>query len=187
MSAGYFKDGGLRPFAGGQIPPDSALDPGSKNAVENRAIFEALQRLENLENETRALRATLSDYGLAKLSDSEAVTDSTGLALPATEKNASIEGTLANRIEKVDGKVNGIVGLKGAFMHGNFIDCNSLPIGYSGYIYSDTKNIPTGSPGGVVFCVGVNNNEMIQIITTQTKFWFRHRQSGTWQSWVSVV
>lgn len=41
---------------------------------------------------------TTSNYGHVKLSNSSAVTDSTGLALPATEKNASISGTLANKI-----------------------------------------------------------------------------------------
>ena len=39
-----------------------------------------------------------SNYGHVKLTDSTAVTNSTGLALPATEKNASINGTLANQI-----------------------------------------------------------------------------------------
>ena len=47
-------------------------------------------------------KATLESLGLVKLSDSEAVTDSTGLALPATEKNATIEGTLANQISKLN-------------------------------------------------------------------------------------
>ena len=42
--------------------------------------------------------ATSSVLGHVKLTDSTAVTDSTGLALPATEKNASVEGTLANQI-----------------------------------------------------------------------------------------
>lgn len=42
--------------------------------------------------------ATSKVLGHVKLTDSTAVTDSTGLALPATEKNASIEGSLANQI-----------------------------------------------------------------------------------------
>lgn len=48
--------------------------------------------------EAEELKAASGVYGHVKLSDSSAVTDSTGLALPATEKNASIEGTLANQI-----------------------------------------------------------------------------------------
>lgn len=51
--------------------------------------------------EAEELKAASGVYGHVKLSDSSAVTDSTGLALPATEKNASIEGTLANQISAI--------------------------------------------------------------------------------------
>lgn len=44
--------------------------------------------------------ATFDTKGIVQLTDSEAVTDSTGLALPATEKNASIVGTLAYKIQE---------------------------------------------------------------------------------------
>ena len=49
------------------------------------------------------INATSAKAGHVKLSNSSAVTDSTGLALPATEKNASIEGTLANQIANIRG------------------------------------------------------------------------------------
>ena len=39
-----------------------------------------------------------NDYGLVKLSSSQSITNSVGLALPASENNAGISGTLANRI-----------------------------------------------------------------------------------------
>lgn len=45
-----------------------------------------------------SLGATADKAGHVKLSNSSAVTDSTGLALPATEKNAALEGTMANQI-----------------------------------------------------------------------------------------
>lgn len=53
--------------------------------------------------EAEELKATSGVYGHVKLSDSSAVTDSTGLALPATEKNATIDGTLANQIANIRG------------------------------------------------------------------------------------
>lgn len=53
--------------------------------------------------EAEELKAASGVYGHVKLSDSSAVTDSTGLALPATEKNASIDGTLANQIANIRG------------------------------------------------------------------------------------
>lgn len=46
-------------------------------------------------------KASSTVLGHVKLTDSSAVTDGTGYALPATEKNASIGGTLANQISKV--------------------------------------------------------------------------------------
>ena len=50
--------------------------------------------------------ATTEKAGIVKLSDSSAVTDSTGLALPATEKNATIEGTLANQLDILNSNFN---------------------------------------------------------------------------------
>lgn len=44
------------------------------------------------------LRADNETYGLVQLSDSESVTDGTGLALSAIQNNPTIDGTLANRI-----------------------------------------------------------------------------------------
>lgn len=76
--------------------------------------------------EAEELKATSGVCGHVKLSDSSAVTDSTGLALPATEKNASIEGTLANQISAIKYKsfsyeANGLT----AYLRkvGRFIDC----------------------------------------------------------------
>lgn len=45
-----------------------------------------------------SLSATADKAGHVKLSSSSAVTDSTGLALPSSEKNASLDGTMANQI-----------------------------------------------------------------------------------------
>lgn len=53
-------------------------------------------------DEELAEKATSTQFGRVKLSDSSAVTDSEGLALPATEKNASIPGTMANQINEIN-------------------------------------------------------------------------------------
>ena len=57
-------------------------------------------------NDAKALRASLEAYGMTKVTNSSAVTDSTGLALAATEKNASIDGTLANQISQLNSDLN---------------------------------------------------------------------------------
>ena len=64
----------------------------------SQEVDKKLKELENLIEQTKALRADLQNYGLVRLSNSAAITDSTGLALPASEKNASIAGTLANGV-----------------------------------------------------------------------------------------
>lgn len=50
--------------------------------------------------------ATANKAGHVKLSNSSAVTDSTGLALPATEKNAALEGTMANQIAALNKRLS---------------------------------------------------------------------------------
>lgn len=47
------------------------------------------------------LRATHDRYGMAKICDLSTVTDSEGLVLPASQNNAAINGSLANRIKKL--------------------------------------------------------------------------------------
>lgn len=68
----------------------------------NPLVYITAETLTRMINETKALRATSETYGMAKLSDSAAVTDSTGLVLAATEKNATIEGTLANQLSRLN-------------------------------------------------------------------------------------
>lgn len=53
-----------------------------------------------------SLSATADKAGHVKLSSSSAVTDSTGLALPATEKNAALEGTMANQIDTLNKRLD---------------------------------------------------------------------------------
>lgn len=60
-------------------------------------------RLAALENRLAILEgqmATGETPGLVRLSSSSAVTDSTGLALAASEKNAALDGTLASQISE---------------------------------------------------------------------------------------
>lgn len=52
--------------------------------------------------------ATSSILGGVKITTSSAVTNSNGLALAATEKNASIDGTLANQISTLDNNLSGL-------------------------------------------------------------------------------
>lgn len=66
----------------------------------NPEVEEKLKELEALMEQAKGLRADLENYGLVRLSDSSAVTDSVGLALPASEKNPAIVGSLAYLLQQ---------------------------------------------------------------------------------------
>ncbi len=84
------------------VAVDSEMSKESENPLQNKVITEQIEALTKAIEDATALRASLEAYGMVKLCDSEAVTDSTGLALPATEKNASIEGTLAYQLSQLN-------------------------------------------------------------------------------------
>lgn len=73
--------------------------------------LEFITRVQDLENKVSDLQQELTQVknskageepGLTRLSNSQTVTNSIGLALPTSEKNSGINGTLANGIEKVN-------------------------------------------------------------------------------------
>lgn len=80
---------------------DSAIDPESENAVQNKVIAAALETLRD--------KATFERLGMVRFTDATTVTDqNSGYALSAIEKNASVEGSLANIINKKEIKVKTI-------------------------------------------------------------------------------
>lgn len=67
-----------------------------------------LARIVALENEVSALKkqkATGSEYGLVKLSNASDVTESEGLAVPASELNSTVEGTVKNLLNTLTDQV----------------------------------------------------------------------------------
>ena len=124
-------------------------------------------------DEAKQLRADLESYGMVKLSDEVNVTDSTGLALPATEKNPDIEGTLAREIVKrtsttVYRKTEGEKGIK----DGDIIEA-SVDVPENGvYIISvcvsacGAGNLAKESP--FFECRLLNNQSVIQLFNRPT-------------------
>ena len=107
---GIYKNnnGTLEKFSG-STQVDSALSADSENPVQNKAIdaaiknlSQAIEQANQLITNLQALRASPTTYGMVKVTDSAVVADSTGLALAATEKNATIAGTLANQISSLN-------------------------------------------------------------------------------------
>ena len=85
---------------------DTALSDTSTNAVQNKAVKAQIDALNTAIDNAKALRASLQQYGMVQLNDTSVVTDSTGLALPATEKNPNLSGTLANQILSLNTNLN---------------------------------------------------------------------------------
>ena len=81
---------------------DTELSDTSENPVQNKVIKAQIDSLNQAIEEAKALKASLETYGMVQLNDTSVVTDSTGLALPATEKNPNLEGTLANQISQLN-------------------------------------------------------------------------------------
>lgn len=81
---------------------DAKLSATSENPVQNKVVKTVIDNLDQAIADAKALRASLEAYGMVKLTESSAVTDSTGLALAATEKNATITGTLANQLSRLN-------------------------------------------------------------------------------------
>lgn len=71
---------------------DSELSDTSENAVQNKVIKAALEALKE--------KASFTTPGMVQFTDATTITDkNSGYALSAIEKNASVEGSLANGIQ----------------------------------------------------------------------------------------
>lgn len=91
------------------VKVDKELDEESVHAIRNSVVAKAINDANALiaENqrliaETQALRATLETFGLSKICpvDVTDVTEANGMVLGAWEKNASVDGSLANGIQE---------------------------------------------------------------------------------------
>lgn len=149
--------------------------------------------METLIDEARQLRADLESYGMVKLSDASNVTDSTGMALPVTEKNPDIRGTLASEINNKSIYL-GIVEKKDT-------ELNEL---------AEEYKVPSGKPYIITIVPAGDNGEYVQAGGTHVvlgmsyvfangkfqygfqvsflgKILFRNLYSGVWGDWVEAT
>lgn len=115
------------------VKVDAELNADSVHAIRNSAVTNAINAANALiaENqrliaETKALRATLESFGLSKICP-VGVTDATeanGMVLGAFEKNASVEGSLSNKISKKSTEINTALNFVPLMVSGEAIDGN---------------------------------------------------------------
>lgn len=92
-------------MAGG--PFDAELSNESENAPQNKAVKEAVDRLDQSIADALALRASLTGFGFAKICPANLLdaTEDSGMVLGAFEKNAAVAGSLADVIAKRELKI----------------------------------------------------------------------------------
>lgn len=116
-------------------------------------------------------RGDSGHYGMVMLSDSSAVTDSTGRALPASEKNETIENTLANKIGKTSARISQLdakfAGLKYPIELGENYVMNCADFSVPGiYHISSLTESPSGNAPEI-------NSGDYNIISLSSNFWFQ--------------
>ena len=106
--------------------------------------------------------ATSENYGRVKVTDSSAVTDSTGLALAATEKNASIDGTLAKQIDELNSNLSNIGKIKNINSDSFSVETDTDKITCSLTLEANTIYIIFGS---AYYRTNANGTRMLMITT----------------------
>lgn len=167
------------------VKVDKELNAESVNPVQNKIITEALNRLDSLIEETKALRATLETYGLVRISESETVTEAdSGLVLSAREKNSSIEGTIGNEIKKIEQLIAN-TGMKN-ILHFNNVDLFSSVSNSCIFVYENNcSNIPMRDRGGIGICLYLNNSwiSLIVVPYSYTGIYVASKADSTWSGW----
>ena len=145
--------------------------------------------MESLIEQAKQLRAGLESYGMVKLSGANNVVDSTGLALPVTEKNPDIAGTLAREITSKsiylgvthlsDYQLQEVPSMFEVPEYKPYIFTNN-PAGTNEYIHGGAKHVVIGfgySGGKYGFQVSFGVNKILK----------RSLSKGIWGDWVEVT
>ena len=163
-------------------------------------MTKTVERLEKAIEDAEALRASPTVYGMTKITNSAAVTDSTGLALAATEKNATIGGTLANQLAQLNtdlqfieyinvlqpidipihfsvifsvGKIRQLIIKCGAAQSGGEFNLTQIPAAHrpAHPVYAvPIIGVPDGSGDSYLLRASINENGMITIANYSNNF-----------------
>ena len=140
--------------------------------------------------------ASTTEYGIVKLSSESNVSDSTGLALPASEKNPSISGSLASKIAVFEDAL-----LKGkwynSFSSLNAANTNETSILFAGWVLHEdgvTDNLcPYPSKTGPMWwnVIQIGNPARLTRIAAQAfighpgkdEVWIQSKHDNVWSDW----
>ena len=144
-----------------------------------------LEKISNMFNNVRYLYKNVG--GIKGLSSSSAITNEGQYALDAREKNASVDGTLANEINKLNSNLINVTNRITAFSGEKWTNC---PIGISMYHYegSDTTEYNIPSPFVEILALRYANHRGIAFavdwrVDQQHQLW-TNVLHDTWKSWI---
>ena len=190
MSVYVHKNGTAKPVGGGTSPADrdriSALE----------------QRINLLENKY----ATETEPGLVRLTKSKSVTDSTGLAVPSSELNAALEGSIAHKVAGIDERLNEFMQRMKVesflidYRAGNkeealqIVDNPTIVLGYKLTTYAFLFRDSVGdSPylGGITaffgYCYpGDDYGAQLRMNYQDSKIHFRLKYNRSWHEWSNI-
>lgn len=136
---------------------------------------EKIEEIASELSEVKKSRADKTNYGLVRLSDASSVTNSNGLALPSSEKNAAISGTLANLINAAKISSVGANGVEAMVVVGDY----SLPK----TLYPQMPSVP--EVANYTFLIGMRKQDKLHFgialpIDGQNKIYTYKYSQKTW-------
>ncbi len=131
-------------------------------------------------------KATQNILGHVKLSNSAAITTAGEYALDAIEKNASIEGTLANMISQANSNLGEYIKRDGStYAVGNVPDLNNFFTGIA-LVESGTKNIPSSAWWLILAAGAATISTQIAFSHGLGKIWWRTGGKDGWSEWSEI-
>ena len=165
---------------------ESLIQENKKLIQENRSLIE----------EMKQLRSDLNTYGFVKLSDSTTVTNSTGLALPSTEKNPAVQDSLANQISKQKESIDKLPFGENWIPYGKPKNLNDIlkMTGNNGICGIDIPSTFVPDEMSNTFCIchvhtfgSVRIMELVGTDTVKAKIAIGCEINGTWHGWQMIT
>ncbi len=156
----------------------------------SKEVESKIRELEDMQRRILEMEATFAEPGFVTLCDLPDVTDSTGKALPTSEKNAAREGTIAYAIDSLNSNFANISGsmFKAYVPAGNDAD-NAVSNG-TVHCVGQIKNVPADIGLGllVVFTTGPYVMQVYGSISVSGGFAARTRTENhsAWTAWTRL-
>lgn len=168
----------------------SSLSESSKYPLQTDIATKEINQIKEFIADVSEMKATLSSYGMTKLSTATDVTDINAYALSATEKNKNITGTIGHTIEVLKTRTVPFISINNSTTVSDIRN----KIGPNNPIYLATwggEGIPAG--GGMCIALGYlypNANYGAQLVLgcdIPGSIYVRHMRESNWGPWYTIA